>query len=103
MFKRTATILSTILFAFLILSVSLIKSAQVNYAFSGEVKKPYETPPVLGIETETPIDYYLPYPGKILPDSSLWVFKAARDKLWLLLTTSDSRRAGLILLFADKR
>lgn len=96
MFRKTVSILSTIIFAFVILSVSLIKSAQVNYTFSGDVK-------ALDLEKTTLIDYELAYPGKILPDSSLWIFKAARDKTWLWLTTDESRKAELFLLFADKR
>jgi hypothetical protein len=49
------------------------------------------------------IDYPLPFPGKVLPDSALWPLKALRDKLWLLLTPTPERKSELVLLFADKR
>lgn len=101
MLKRTAAILSTITFAFLILSVSILRSARVDYAFTGEVMNQYETLAVLGEKTK--IDYTLPYPGSILPDNSLWPLKAGRDRVWLGLTTNASRKSELFLLFANKR
>lgn len=101
MLKRTAAIASTIAFAFLILSVSFLRSSRVYYAFSGEVNSSQKDTKVLGEKTK--IDYELPYPGGILPDNSLWVFKAGRDKVWLSLTTNPSRKSELFLLFANKR
>ena len=103
MLKRSASILVTFLFALLILSISIFKSAKVGYTFSGDVAVSPETPLVLGESAEIEIDYDLPYPGKISPDSSLWFLKAARDRVWLVLTTDDIRRGELFLLFADKR
>ena len=100
MLKRTTVIAATIIFAFVILSVSILRSARVDYAFSGEVRN-YETSAVLGEKTK--IDYLLPYPGKILPDNSLWFLKAGRDKAWLSLTSTDSKKSELMLLFANKR
>ena len=52
---------------------------------------------------ELQIDYYLAYPGTVLPGNHLWPLKAARDKIWLLLTTNITRKAELNLLFSDKR
>lgn len=58
---------------------------------------------VTPIVTPVPkIDYYLAYPG-LLPDHPLYKIKAARDKIWLLLTAGSLKRAKLMLLFADKR
>jgi len=49
------------------------------------------------------IDYQMPYEGKVLPDSPLWVFKAARDRIWYFITASPLKKAELALLFSDKR
>lgn len=46
--------------------------------------------------------YYLPYPG-ILPDSPLYVVKAIRDRVQLVLTFDEAQKAGKELLYADKR
>lgn len=103
MLKRSVSILVTFLFALLILFVSIFKSARVGYTFNDDVAVKGDTPLVLGENVAAQIEYELPYPGKILPDNSLWFLKAMRDKVWLVLTTDDSRRAELFLLFADKR
>jgi len=102
MIKRVVAILSTLFvlfFAFAILSISFLKAASVNYAF-------YDTSnlegKVEGSQKEE-IKYYFAYPGKILPDSSLWTIKALRDQLWLLVTTNNQKKAELLLLFSDKR
>lgn len=95
--------MAAVFFAFLILSVSLIKSAAVNYAFNGETRKLSQTTYPSGTDGQVLIDYSLPHPGKISPDNSLWFFKVARDRIWFWLTTSGSRKAELSLLFADKR
>ncbi|MBI4157433.1 hypothetical protein HY502_01120 [Candidatus Woesebacteria bacterium] len=101
MLKRALASLSTVVFAFLVLSVSILRSARINYAFSGDAKNAGPAQVVLGDKTK--IDYELPYPGNILPDNSLWVFKAGRDNIWLGLTTNASRKSELNLLFANKR
>lgn len=54
------------------------------------------------IEAEPKIEYYLPYPG-ILPDSPLYKIKAARDRILLILTLNEEKKARRELLFADKR
>lgn len=46
--------------------------------------------------------YYLPYPG-ILPDNPLYKFKAARDRVSLIFTFNEEKKARKELLFADKR
>ncbi|KKU04249.1 MAG: hypothetical protein UX88_C0002G0008 [Candidatus Woesebacteria bacterium GW2011_GWC2_47_16] len=100
MVRRIAAILSAVLLAFAILSVSVLRVASVNYAFNGSL------PVTLGETTEAgkiDVNYEFPYPGRILPDHPLWTLKALRDKLWLVVTVNPSRKAELLLLFADKR
>ncbi len=53
-------------------------------------------------EVSPKIEYYLPYPG-LLPDSPVYVLKAARDKISLWFTFSMEKKAEKELLFADKR
>lgn len=102
MLRRIGVILSTLILAFGILSFSVFRTASVKYSFSQSPDTiQNQGPSVLGESVE--IDYYFPFPGRILPDSPLWPLKALRDKIWLLLTTNTSRKAELRLLFADKR
>lgn len=103
MFQRLIVILATLAFAFGILFTSVFRTASVQYVFSQTSSSgpKEEQGEVLGESVE--IDYYFPYPGRILPDHPLWFLKALRDKVWLLITTNPSRKAELKLLFADKR
>lgn len=89
----------TFVIAFAILSISVLRSASPRYAFSTPTP-PAET---LGEKEEITINYDLPYPGEILPDSTLWPLKALRDRLWHLFTFDSSKEAELSLLCADKR
>lgn len=100
MWKKTLLIVATLALAFGVLFVSVFRTASVKYDFNP--LNPSETTSVLGDSTSQ-VDYYLPYPGKVLPDSPLWPIKAVRDKLWLMANTNPSREAELNLLFADKR
>jgi hypothetical protein len=102
MMRRIVVILSTVIFSVGILLISVLRSASINYAFSGGVLSNQE---VKGDSTVSPIkiDYQLPHPGTILPDSPLWPIKALRDKLWLMVTTNPSKEAEIKLLVADKR
>lgn len=87
----------TFVVAFVILSVSMMESASVSYIFASPT-------PASGVAIKTPyIDYDIPYIGKITPDSSFWVFKAIRDKVWLETSTNSLKKAELALLFSDKR
>jgi hypothetical protein len=100
MWKKTLLVVATLIFAFGVLFVSVFRTASVKYDFNP--LNPEETMTVLGDSTSQ-VDYYLPYPGNVLPDSPLWPIKAVRDKLWLWTNTNPSREAELTLLFADKR
>lgn len=96
--SRRILVLTTILFSFVILFVSITQTAQVKYSFnealSGQTAE---------IADSQIIEYYFPYPGRILPDHPLWTFKAMRDRVWLSITPSAARRAELNLLLANKR
>lgn len=97
--KKFVLSLSTFIVAFVILSVSVLQSASVSYVFATQT--PQNPSP---LKTKIPeIEYALPYPGSVLPDSPLWGIKALRDKVWFFITSSHSKKAELALLFADKR
>lgn len=90
-------IFSTLIVAFAILTVSVLKGASIPHAFSPMVLS--ESAPTQVIQ----INYVLAYPGKIMPDNPLWYIKALRDKIWYSVTMNTSKKAELNLLFADKR
>jgi hypothetical protein len=100
MLRRLAIISSVLLVAVAILAISVFRTASIKYEFSQEPSAIGAA--VLG-EATVEIDYYLAYPGRVLPDHPLWPLKALRDRLWFLVTTNPSRKAELNLLFADKR
>lgn len=87
----------TFILAFGILSVSFLRlstpSIASNYIISEQV---------LG-EKLPEVEYYLPYEGDVLPDSTLWFFKALRDRIWYAFTFDDLKKSELNLLFSDKR
>ncbi|HKC04746.1 MAG TPA: DUF5667 domain-containing protein, partial [Patescibacteria group bacterium] len=99
MFKKYLLGAGGFILAFVVLSVSVMRSVTISYVFASP------TPignAVLGEETPD-VEYKMPFPGKILPDNPLWVFKALRDKIWYSFTTDPLKKAELALLFADKR
>lgn len=107
MLKKVLFVGVTFLFAFFILGASLLRVSSANYSFHelenlAYLGNPNGQPPRESDENQE-IKYFFPYPGKILPDSSLWYLKSARDKLWLAITTNQGKKAELLLLFADKR
>jgi hypothetical protein len=103
MLRKIALIFSVLVFALGILFTSVLRTAAVKYEFSDMPQKDFGNKySVLG-EKDLNIDYDLAYPGKILPDNPLWPVKAFRDRAWLWITTNESRKAELQLLFADKR
>jgi len=59
-------------------------------------------PQLLNEPVNTEVDYYLAYPG-ILPDQPLYMLKMVRDRVKLWLTRNPADKAGLMLLYADKR
>lgn len=83
------------IFGFAILFISVLRTASVKPDFSVTATSSYTESNI--------IPYTLVYPGKILPGSPLWFLKAARDQIWLIVTTNEGRKAELKLLFADKR
>jgi len=103
MLKRIAVVLSTVILAFVILSVSVLKSSAIRPNI-----KVYSATPKPEVKEEDQdkkieILYVMPFCGRILPDSPFWPVKALRDKLWMGVTTNPMRKAELSLLFADKR
>ena len=100
MFRKIVVSSLVLAFAFGILLISIFRTASVKYQFNNTGKQ--INAKVLEGVTEL-VDYNLPFPGKVLPDSPLWSLKALRDRIWLLVTTNPSRKAELKLLFADKR
>ena len=103
--KRLLIISAVFVFAFLILFISVLRTAAVKYSYKLEGAKKSDDYVIDQNEIleDIFIDYYLPSPGPVLPDHPLWKLKALRDKLWLLITTNENRKAQLYLLFADKR
>lgn len=95
MSKRLLFYVTIFFLAFGILFSSIYQSASVNYAFS---QAPLE------VNMEIPeVEYQLPGPGVIAPDSPAWVLEVARDKIWLSTASSSSTKTELLLLFANKR
>lgn len=95
--------MSTVILAFVILSVSVLKSSAIRPNI-----KVYSATPKPEVKEEDQdkkieILYVMPFCGRILPDSPFWPVKALRDKLWMGVTTNPMRKAELSLLFADKR
>ena len=101
MFKKYLLGFATFALAFGIFSVSVLHSASVSYVFATKTPPPSSLN-VLGVKTSQ-IDYQLPFPGTILPDSPLWNLKALRDKIWYTLTFDHLKKAEMALLFSDKR
>lgn len=89
--------LSAFVLAFVILSVSFLKSCSVTSAYG------YTTPSQTATQSTSTVGYVLPYSGSILPDSWLWYFKAARDRFQYTITINPLKKADLALLYSDKR
>jgi hypothetical protein len=98
MLKNILLVCGVFAFAFAILSVSILRTTSVSYSFTA----PVSDSDVLGVKAPE-IYYQMPYQGSVLPDNPLWVFKAARDRIWYFITTSPLKKAELALLFSDKR
>lgn len=105
MIKKIVVVTFTLLIAFSILFVSILRTASVKYSFYGKSPS-YQDEQISGRSDELArmeIDYYLPYEGPVTPDHPLWPLKAIRDRVWLIVTTNPYRKSELNLLFADKR
>ncbi len=99
MLRRFVTVSIVLILSFVILFISITQTAQVKYSFNTPSNMQYAN--VLG-DTDV-VEYYFPYPGRVLPDHPLWPVKALRDRAWLLITPKAQRRAELNLLLANKR
>lgn len=99
--RRIFLSIPLVLFGFGILFISVFRTASVKYDFEGS--EYFESGKGNAVNNEGEVNYFLPNPGKVLPDSPLWILKAARDKLWDITTSNPERKAELYLLFADKR
>lgn len=103
MIKKFLIILSVLIFAFGVLSVSVFKASAKTLAAIRPVLKLTVSPsPTAAPTPKSEIQYYLPYPG-ILPDHPLYPLKMIRDRIWLWFTTDSLKKAEVLLLFADKR
>lgn len=102
MWRRITIFLAAIIFAFGVLITSVLRTAAVKYEFSSNSAREDSNQMVLGKE-DINIEYNLAYQGRVLPDHALWPLKALRDRVWLFINTNKSRKAELMLLFADKR
>jgi len=98
MLKKMVFVPAILVFAFVILFVSILQSSSVSYSFMSP-PLPYENQAV----GKTEVNYVFPFAGSVLPDSPLWKLKAARDRAWYAITSSPLRKAELALLFSDKR
>lgn len=99
MWTKIIAYASALLVAFAILFASVLRTASVRY----EVGDTLVNQDVDYNDDDLGIDYYLPFPGRVLPDSPVWPLKVLRDRVWLLVTTNSTRKVELKLLFADKR
>jgi len=96
MLKNFSIGVGVLLLAFGILFVSVMRATQVKFDVngSGSNKSDYES---------YEIPYQLAHSGSVLPGHFLWPLKVIRDRVWLLVTTDETEKANLLLLFADKR
>lgn len=97
MFKKLVRIGTPLVIALFILVISIFSSSQVVYVF-GQSATPK---PIIGQKVD--VDYQLPFAGKIEPDNFLWPVKAARDKVWLLVSLNPVKKIEVLTLHANKR
>jgi hypothetical protein len=106
MIKKIITVFLVLSFATFILLASLLRVSSTSYSFYEEENLTYlQNLEESNSNNEEDIDikYFFPYPGKILPDNSIYFLKALRDKAWLFLNTNPNKRAEILLLLSDKR
>ncbi len=98
MFQKVGLFAVAPLFAFVILFISLLNAVSPNYVFS---QSPSPSPS--GYAQKLEISYYLPYPGRVLPDNFLWPVKVIRDRIGIFLNFSAAKKSEALLQLADKR
>ena len=98
MMKKFLIVCGVFIFAFAILSVSILSSSAIVYPSVGQVVQE-NGPKIEAAE----INYQFPAAGTVLPDNPFWPLKALRDRVWYLISPSPLRKAELALLFSDKR
>jgi len=106
MIKKIITVFLVLSFATFILLASLLRVSSTSYSFYEEENLTYlQNLEESNANNEEDIDikYFFPYPGKILPDNSIYFLKALRDKAWLFLNTNPNKKAEILLLLSDKR
>jgi len=96
--KKILVISLFLTFGFLVLVVSILRSASLRHSSNF-------TPPNSKVDNgqKLSVNYYFASAGSVLPDSPLWGVKVLRDKFWLFLTPGSTRKSELNLLFSDKR
>lgn len=88
---------AAVIFGLVVLFMSILSVASPEKVFPSEVAAVKDEVVVV-----MKVEYYLPYPG-ILPDSPLYKLKALRDKVRLVMTFDQEKKAEFELLYADKR
>ncbi len=83
-------------FALVILFISVYKASTLKYDFQ-------YLPNISATKIIKGVDYNLPYPGNVHPNSILWPVKVMRDKALLLFKQDYLSKAEISLLLADKR
>lgn len=104
--QRTLASLTALVFAFLVLGLS-VKSAQLSLVMTVEgINEGVEQKVQEGADQELAVSedegYELVYPG-LMPDHPLYLLKMIRDQIQLLVTKDSSAKAQLMLVNADKR
>ncbi len=93
--RNKLALLPSLLVAFIVLFISIYKTASVKYVFSQE---PSPTP----ANSVVNVDYPLPSPV-MTPENFLWPAHAFADRLHASVATSEIERAELLLGDADNR
>ena len=91
MLKKIILPVGVVIFAFVILSASILVSSSVSYRFTSPVI-PSPQPNTKNFE----VNYILPFTGSVLPDSPLWPLKATRDRIWYAITSSPLPTPSII-------
>lgn len=98
MLKKILFTLLFFVFGFLVLVISILRSASLRHSSNF-------SPPAARLEDaqKLSVNYYFASAGDVLPDSPFWIVKVLRDKFWIFLTPGSTRKSELNLLLSDKR